>query len=299
MDFGYKHFEVMPIAGSGGAEVSGLDLSKPLSTEINTELQSALARFHLLCFRDQELTDDQFEEWGSHMGPLEPHVLVDSLPGRPNMIAIERTADAAPDATVVGEDWHMDAPWLDRPVAGSLLYNLEAPLYGGDTQFCNLYRAYDSLSEGMKKTIEPLMLRSSASAGAGYLLNVRQTDGGEYKKEDMEASGAHPLVRVHPVTGRRVLAITGPYGYCIEGWTTEESKPLIDFLTRHATRAENVFRVRWRKGSVAVWDNRCLLHQAIKDYQGFARKMRRLQFGGERPFGPARPREENLLARAG
>lgn len=298
MDFGYKHFDLMPMAGSGGAEIEGLDLSKPLSEDIYAELHAALDRFHLLCFRDQDLTDDQFEGWASGLGALEPHVLVTALPGHPNMIAIERRADADPKATVVGEDWHCDAPWLDRPVAGSILYNLEAPPYGGDTQFCNLHLAYDSLSEGLKQTIEPLMLRSAAHAGASYLLTVKEAGGGGYDQAQMNEEGAHPLVRVHPVTGRKSLAVTGPYGYCIDGWTADESKAFIEMLIRQATRAEHVFRVRWRKGSVAVWDNRVLLHQAIKDYQGFGRRMRRLQFAGERPFGPARPRDEAVPAAA-
>ena len=289
MDTKYSNFEVSPVAGSGGAEVFGLDLSRPLAKQTYSELMRALSQHLLLCFRDQDLTDDQFEAWAGGLGPLQPHVLVQSLPGRPNMIAIERKAEEDPSATAVGEDWHSDAPWLERPVAGSILYNLEAPPWGGDTQFCNLYRAYDGLSDGLKKAIEPLMLRSAASAGAGYLLTVKEATGGGYDKSQMDEVGSHPLVRVHPVTRRKCLAVTGPYGYCIDGWTPEESKPLIDMLIRRATRAENVFRIRWRKGSVAVWDNRCLLHQAIKDYQGFSRRMRRLQFAGERPAGPARP----------
>jgi taurine dioxygenase len=291
MDLGYRHFEVMPIAGSGGAEIRGLDLSQPLSVEVYDELQTALARFLLLCFRDQDLTDDQFEAWASGLGKLQPHVLVKPIPGHPNMLAIERRADEQPDAKVVGEDWHSDAPWLDRPVAGSILYNLEAPPWGGDTQFCNLYLAYASLSDGLKEAIDPLMLRSAAAAGASYLTSVKDAAGGAYDMTELKEVRAHPLVRIHPATGRKCLAVTGPYGYCIEGWTPEESKPLIDFLTRQATRAEHVFRVRWARGTVAVWDNRCMLHQAIKDYQGFGRRMRRLQFAGERPFGPPRPAE--------
>lgn len=289
MKLDYCHIDVRPLAGAGGAEIRGLDLRRPIAEDAASEIRRALAQFLLLYIRDQELSDGQLEDFASGFGPLQVHDFVRPVPGHPFMIGVERKADEDPAVRIVGEDWHADAPWLERPVAGSILYSLESPPWGGDTQFCNLYLAYDSLSKGLQQTIEPLILQSAAAAGASYLTSVKGSSAMSYDMKDLDKEGEHPLVRVHPVTGRKILAITGPYGYCIKGWTPEESRPLLDFLLRQATRAEHVFRVRWETGTVAVWDNRCTLHQAIKDYQGFARRLRRLQFGGERPFGPARP----------
>lgn len=291
----YSTFSVRPLAGAGGAEVLGLNVRDGLGEATYADLRQALRDHLLLYFRDQELTDGHFEGFAEQFGPLQPHPFVKPIEGHPNMIAVERRPDDDKAIRIVGEDWHADAPWLERPVAGSLLYNLEAPPWGGDTQFCNLYLAYESLSDGLKETLDRLLLVHAAAGGANYLTSVKSSGSMKYDLAgEIDKEGEHPLIRTHPETGGKILGISGPYSVRFSGWTSEESRPLLDSLLRHATRAEHVFRVRWEPGTLAVWDNRCTLHQAIKDYQGFGRRMRRLQFAGERPVGPARQSAEEL-----
>ncbi|MEE2692738.1 MAG: TauD/TfdA family dioxygenase [Pseudomonadota bacterium] len=286
---------VQPMTGAGGAEISGVDLAKPLGEKTFAAIRKAFDDYLVLVFRDQTLSPDAFESLVQKFAPLQPHPFVKPVDGHPCMIMIERKADEAQEVKIVGEDWHADAPWLENPVAGSSLYCLEAPPYGGDTNFCNLMIAYDSLSEGVKKTIEPLILVSRAASGADYLKSQQGNKSMSYDlSTDIHKECEHPLVQIHPRTGRKVLAVTGPYGYKFKGWTEKESKPLMDMLLAHATRSEHTFRVRWKKGSLGVWDNRCTLHQAIKDYPGFARRMLRLQFKGVRPMGHAMP--ETMVA---
>ncbi len=285
----YKHVHVRPLSGAGGAEILDLDIAKGVDDTVFAEVRKALLDFHVIYFRNQTLTDAQFEHWAERFAPLQPHEFVTPVEGHPNMIAVERRPDEDKSVKVVGEDWHADAPWLERPVAGSLLYCLEAPPWGGDTQFCNLHLAYENLSEGLKKALEPLILISKAAGGADYLKSQQGNKAMKYDLAALSKEGEHPLIQIHPETGKRILGVTGPYSYAFKDWTEPESKAVLDMLIKHATRAEHTCRVRWETGTVGIWDNRCTLHQAIKDYQGFGRRMRRLQFAGQRPMGPAMP----------
>lgn len=282
--------KVQQMTGAGGAIVSDLDLSRPLTPEMTENLRKLMDEYLMVIVRDQKLEPDQFETFVTCFGPLQVHPFVKPVDGHPNMIVVERKANEDPAVKIVGEDWHADAPWLERPVAGSSLYCLDAPPYGGDTQFCNLMIAYDTLSPGVKDTIENLVLVSRAASGADYLKSREKGGTMTYDlSTDIHKECEHPLVQLHPRTGRKVLAVSGPYGYKFRGWSERESKPMLDMLLAHATRSEHTFRVRWEVGSVGVWDNRSTLHQAIKDYPRYSRKMLRLQYQGPRPAGPAMP----------
>jgi taurine dioxygenase len=163
---------------------------------------------------------------------------------------------------VIGGDWHTDNSHLPVAAAASLLQAIELPSVGGDTMFCNMYRAYDTLSDGMKKLLEPLQ-GVHAQTRAVYDLSTPERAEESWKKFP---AASHPAVRVHPETGRNALYVNRQVRLFV-GMTSAESKPLIDYLTDHAVRPQNVYRHAWKVGDLVMWDNRCTLHMALGDFE--------------------------------
>ena len=166
-----------------------------------------------------------------------------------------------------------------------MLIGREVPPAGGDTEFANMYLAYETLSDGMKRLLEGLMaINSSAAADVSRTREDRIKDSAraDAKKEYV---AAHPVVRVHPETGKKALYVNSAHTIGFEGMTTEESAPLLRYLFRHQVRPDFTCRFRWRPGSIALWDNRCAQHNAINDYQGHRRLMHRITLAGDRPKG--------------
>jgi taurine dioxygenase len=160
----------------------------------------------------------------------------------------------------------------------SMLVAREVPPAGGDTLFANMYLAYETLSDGMKRLLDGLVaVNSSAAADVSRTREDRRRDSGR---------AAHPVVRVHPETGRRALYVNVAHTVRFEGMTDEESAPLLRFLCQHQVRPEFTCRFRWAPGSLAFWDNRCAQHNAINDYQGHRRLLHRITLAGDRPKGP-------------
>jgi taurine dioxygenase len=182
---------------------------------------------------------------------------------------------------------------------GVVLYCLEAPAYGGDTLFASLCAAYQSLAPSLQVICEPLLALHSLSGiygtdgrggvGTTKAFGTAESPRGldEEMLEQIRRRVEHPLVCVHPDTGRRILYVTGNHMVGIRGMNALEARPLLELLNNHVVRPEFTCRFRWQKGSVAVWDNRCVQHYAVNDYAGFARTMLRAEMEGVRPCGPA------------
>jgi taurine dioxygenase len=289
----YDKIKVAPISGALGADVGGADLSRPLDESTLAEIKRAFAEYLVLFFHDQHLDPEQQVGFARQFGPVTRHPSVVTLAGHTDVLRIVREADEAGTLNFGGV-WHTDAPFLERPPLGSTLYAVEAPPYGGDTLFANLYLAYEALSDGLRKIADQLFLvhglplqhrgGSSESGASSGELNPKsmQFDIKDVDREEM----AHPLVRIVPQTNRKALFVSGDYGIRFRGWTADESKPLLRFFQQHLSRPEFTCRFRWRKGVLAMWDNRCTQHLAINDYDGFRRVMHRVQIEGERPIGP-------------
>jgi taurine dioxygenase len=279
---------VQPIAGALGAEVSGVDLAEPLRNSVAAELRRAFVDHLVLFFRDQSLTPEQHLAVSRLFGPLVRMPYVKHMDDYPDIIAVLKEADER-NISTFGNAWHSDFSFLEEPPLGSLLYAREVPRHGGDTIWANTYAAYDALSDGMKRMLDPLRaMHSGRPYGTGGVpkdLRTSRSIGIERDKPEADREVAQPVVRVHPESGRKALYVNAIYTTRFENMTEAESLPLLAFLYEHCTRPEFTCRFRWETGSLAIWDNRCTLHYAVNDYDGARRLMHRTTVAGERPIG--------------
>ncbi|KIW79175.1 hypothetical protein Z517_05787 [Fonsecaea pedrosoi CBS 271.37] len=273
---------VKKIAGACGAEVSDVDLAKDLADpSIVKEIRNALLDHSVIFFRGQgHLTQADFLAFSKHFGKPVQYPFVSGLPEYPEIIQVLKREH---ETSNFGGVWHADTTYLDRPPMGTILLARELPPYGGDTCFANQYLAYETLSEGLKKTLSPLRaISSSAKADVSKTREDRiKEDAGSMKQTDFEVS--HPVVRTHPETGRKILYVNTAHTLRFDGWTEEESKPLLDYLFTHQVKLEFTCRFRWEPGSVAFWDNRCVQHNPVNDYHGYKRLMHRITLEGDVP----------------
>ena len=276
--------EVRPIATALGAEIFGVDLAAELSDQTIAEIRSALLDHCVIFFRDQEIDVAQHKRLAKRFGEIFVHPNFNTGDHDPEVVTIVRKPG---DTRIVGEDWHTDTTMMAAPPMGALLYALEVPPYGGDTMFANQYLAYDRLSDGMKEMLARLKCvhtdrmvagPNSPVAKAKRSTNVRLDD------DWRETRNCHPVVRTHPETGRKCLFVNHSYSVGFDGMSEEESKPLLDWLMEWGHRPEFTCRFRWRKGSLAFWDNRCVKHLALHDVFDHERIMRRIQIRGEQPI---------------
>jgi alpha-ketoglutarate-dependent taurine dioxygenase len=274
----YRHIEVQPVAGSLGAEVRGVNVAAVAGGEVISEIRQALLDHLVVFFRDQKLTPQEQLAFAQQFGePME----YPQLRGLPECPLITPVLKLEHERINFGGVWHSDTTYLTRPPMASMLYALEIPPYGGDTLFANQYQAYETLSDGLRKMLDGLTaINSSTKADASKTREERLRDAGVEMKVLV---GEHPVVRTHPETGRRALYVNIGHTTHFKGWTEEESAPLLAFLWHHQVRPEFTCRFRWQPGSIAFWDNRCVQHNAVNDYQGFRRVMHRVTLAGDAP----------------
>jgi len=272
--------EVEPVAGALGAEISGVDLSGPLDEATVAAIRRAWLEHGVIFFRDQELPPAAFLAFARRFGEPIEYPFVKGLPEAPEIIPVLKQAD---ERVNFGGIWHSDTAYLDIPPMGSMLIAREVPRAGGDTLFASMYLAYDTLSDGMKRLLADLRgINSSASADVSKTREDRMKDSGRADARQ-EYVATHPIVRTHPETGRKALYVNVAHTVGIEGLAREESAPLLDYLYRHQIKPEFTCRFRWRPRSIAFWDNRCVQHNAVNDYQGHRRLMHRITLAGDKP----------------
>ena len=277
-------FRVEPVAGALGARIHGVNLALPLSDGTLEAIRSALHEYLVIFFRDQELTTEQHRAFAERLGPLEPHPFVQGLAGHPDIIEIVKEPH---ETRNFGSGWHADLTFLEQPPGGAVLYARELPPVGGDTMFANMYLAYETLSDGMREMLDALNAVHGSGRPERYFAEYR----GMRERPDTEAiERTHPVVCTHPRTGRRALFVNPMFTVRFESMTTEESTPVLGYLYGHATRPEFTFRLRWSPGTLLVWDNRVVLHNALEDDfgaarngMGFCRVLHRATLTGERP----------------
>lgn len=280
----YQRIDVKPVAGACGAEVTGVDLSQSLDNETFAEIHQAFLDHQVLFFRDQDLTEDEHKAFGRRFGDLNIHPRYVPLEGHPEIFPIRKDPE---DKRIVGESWHHDLTHLPAPPLGSVLYALKVPPVGGDTMFSSQYAAYDALSDGLKETLDGMTAVHDNRIQSPKIAATRNTDRTSKLREDAdeaeEPECEHPVVITHPESGRKALFVNRVRTHRFKDMTEEESKPLLEYLFEHSHKPEFTCRFRWEKGSIAFWDNRCLLHKALNDYPGHRRYMNRVTVNGGRP----------------
>jgi taurine dioxygenase len=275
----YRSIEVLPIAGALGAEISGVDLAADLPDATVAEIRRAWLEHLVVFFRDQVLDPTAFLAFARRIGEPVEYPFVTGIEGFPEIIAVSKLPH---ETANFGGIWHSDTVYLERPPMATMLVAREVPPYGGDTMFANMYAAYDALSPGMQGVLESLRaVNSSALADVSKTREDRIRDSGN--GAGREYLSEHPVVRTHPETGRKGLYVNVAHTLRFVDMTEDESRPLLRFLFEHAVRPEFTCRFQWRVGSVALWDNRCAMHNPVNDYHGHTRTMHRITLAGDVP----------------
>ncbi len=272
------------ITGRIGAEITGVDLAQPIGENLAEALKDALARHQVLVFRDQALDIAAQKRLTEAFGPIIRDDYIDTMPDEPFVIRVLKEADDT--GGTFGGDWHSDLSFLPEPPAGSVLNGVEIPSHGGDTVWASQVAAWETLPEPLQKLLEgrdaihvgkPYGVKWAPPAGTRSNVPMKRGD----PKADEERR--HPAVFTHPRTGRRGLFLNPTYTVRLDGLTEAESRPLLDQIQRHVLRPEFQLRLRWRQGTVAIWDNFQTQHYAVNDYFGQRRLMYRTTFGGPPP----------------
>ena len=275
----YSHIDVHPVSGALGAEIKGVDISIPLEAEVVSEIRDALLKHLVIFFQNQVITPRQQLNFAEQFGiPME----YPQLKGLPDCPLVTEVIKLEHETLNFGGVWHSDTTYLQQPPMASLLYAIEIPPYGGDTLFSNQYMAYETLSDGLKKTLSELVGVNTSSKP-----EVSMTREDRMREAGMELnilSAFHPTVRTHPETGSKALFVNKAHTTHFKDWTESESKSLLEFLFQHQVRTEFTCRFRWEKNSLAFWDNRCVQHHPVNDYQGFRRIMHRVTIAGDKPY---------------
>jgi len=284
-DAPYEAIQVRRLAGAMGAEIFGVDLSKPLDDRTFAEIHRAWLENLVVFFRDQEMTPQQYLAFAKRWGDVHLHPYMRGMDDHPEIFEIIKKET---DTQNFGGRWHSDQMFCPEPAKATMLYAHEVPAAGGDTMYSNLYLAYDALSDGMKRMLANVKT---------YNMGDRKY-GGKSRAERYAAQGSmapkvappnrdinteHPLIRTHPETGRKALYI-GSHSARFADMTEEESAPLLQYLMDHSHSPEFTCRFRWQVGSLAIWDNRCCQHNAVNDYHGQRRRMHRITIAGDTPF---------------
>lgn len=272
--------EVTKLSAALGAEVTGVDLSRALDAAQSARVEAAFHEHLVLLFRGQRLEPEGQIAFTRIFGAVEPHPLRTrrSVSDHPEVLILENRP-GRPGAR--NDYWHSDISHAERPPLATVLHAITVPGGRGDTMFCNMYRAYEQLSPGLKAMLDRLRAAHSGEATLRRN-NLEHNDG--LPIEGVAPPTLHPVIHTHPRTGRKALFVNPHFTVRFEDMTSQESGPLIDYLTRRATVPENVYRHAWREGDVLIWDNRCTMHYAVRDYDDSTlRLLHRTTAAGDRP----------------
>ena len=273
-------FEVKPVSGSVGAEILGIDLAADPGHNVIAAIRQTWLEHSVIFFRDQDMPPAKFLGFAKRFGDVVEYPFIKGIEGFPKIIPVVKLEHETKN---FGGIWHTDTAYLDMPPMATILIAREVPLYGGDTLFANMYLAYETLSAGMKRMLEGMTeVNHSAKADVTRTREDRLRDGAkpEAKKEFISE---HPVVRTHPETGRKALYVNVGHTVRFKDMSKAESAPILNFLFQHQTRPEFTCRFSWRVGSLAFWDNRCVLHNPVNDYHGYRRVMHRVTLAGDKP----------------
>jgi taurine dioxygenase len=274
--------EVRPLGIALGAEICGLDLSRPLDEGARSGIQKALLDHRVVVLRGVELAPEDHVRLGEQFGEVEIHAFFPTLgPG------FERVSVLDSEDGTRSSMWHTDESFLERPPMGTLLHARVIPPVGGDTCWANMTAAYEALSPSKKRYLEGMTAEHGLSRIAELKQRAGHADAAEVAAAiEQDRRSAHPVVAVHPETGARSLYVNPTYTRWLHGVPAEESEAVLRLLYAHATHERFVYRHRWSEGDFVIWDNRCTMHIALADFAG-RRRMHRVSVLGDGPVAAA------------
>lgn len=270
--------KIVPTSPTVGAEILDVDLTD-LNDDEFAQIRQAFSDHGVIFFRDQVLTPEQHLEFARRWGDININRFFTPVDGHPEIAEVRKEPDQLAN---IGGAWHTDHSYDQIPAMGSILYAREVPPIGGDTMFASQYAAFDALSDAMKDTLLDMWADHSSRLVFGV-----DRDGAFNNPEQATQDAVHPVVIEHPLSGRSALYVNLAFTLRFHGWTDRESAALLAWLYEHCARPEFTTRFEWRVGSMAIWDNRAVQHNALNDYQGHRRLMHRITVEGA-PVGPAR-----------
>jgi len=277
----YKRFTLRRMCGALGARITDVDLAQPMDEELRAELNSAFLEHLVLCFPKQNLTNDQQIAFTKTFGEIQPHPLYRSaeMEGYRDILVLEHKAGQFFNGR--NDVWHTDMTFKEVPPKLGMLYCRAIDEGFGDTMFCNMYKAYDTLSDGMRAMLDPLKAMHSAAR------LQRRNNAKSYNVpiKEIPPPVIHPAIRTHPETGRKALFVNPSFVMNFIGMTEEETQPILDYLVNHATKHEHIYRHRWNVDDLVMWDQRATMHYVVIDYDAdMHRRMHRTTVAGDRPF---------------
>ncbi len=283
-----QQFAIKAFDAPLGAEVLGLDLSRPVSADDFARLHRAHLDHHVLVFRDQNITPRQQVAFSRRFGPLQIHVLRQfQLASDPEVLVISNIRENGQPIGLgdAGHFWHSDLSYKETPSLGSMLHAQELPAIGGDTLFANQHTAWDSLPDDLKRAVAGLTAEHSYLARYEDLRKRNPWRPALTQAQIDEVKPVvHPVVRTHPETGRKALFVSEHFTTRIVGLPEDESRALLDALFDHGTRPEHIYRHRWQPQDMVFWDNRSLMHLAAGCPEDQRRKLYRTTIEGDLPF---------------
>lgn len=274
--------QVVRLGGNLGAEIRGIDLREPLDDATFSAVHEAFVRHEVLVFRDQDVTLDQQIAFAQRFGSLSIHPFSPNLDDRREVIVLDYSADNPPALT---DQWHADETFRAQPPIATVLRARVVPEYGGDTLFASMTAAYHGLSERMKRYLHGLEAQHDFKPWRPLFTNSERHQATLRELEAQFPNPWHPVVRVHPATGRRILNVNPQFVVRLRGLKDDESQMILQYLYARATIPEYQLRVKWAPHTIVMWDNRSVHHYAPHDYYPQRRTMERVTIAGEPVIG--------------
>ena len=282
MNATWRTISVTPTSSGVGAEIGGVDIASGISDEQFLDIREAYGEYGVIFLRDQDITPEQHIAFAKRWGPININRFFKAVEGYPQIAELRKEPEQTAN---IGGMWHTDHSYDQVPAMGSILCARELPSSGGDTLFASMYAAHDALSDGLRNTLSTMRAVHSSEhvfGKASYTANSAGDFAGRVGNPDAATQSAtHPVIIRHPLSGRPALYVNGNFTVRFEGWSAEESQPLINYLAEHASRDDYTCRFKWRDGSMAIWHNRATQHRAMNDYHGERRLMHRITLDGE------------------
>lgn len=279
-----KNITVTQLGANIGAEVNGADLSKDLDNSSFNAIEEALMKHEVIFFRDQHITAEQQVAFGKHFGELAISPFAPPIEGLPKELIVLESKTERPPEGLSTAVWHTDETYRKETPMGTILKAVVLPEVGGDTLFSSMTAAYDGLSDRWQQFISGLEAVHDIKPFR-VLFNGESQKQALRQVEDLFPAQTHPVVRIHPVTGKKVLFVNPQFTIKIKGMKDRESNMILDYLFQQAEIPDYHFRLSWKTGTIAFWDNRSMQHYAVQDYFPQHRRMERITVQGNKPFG--------------